>query len=484
MNFEEFLKKVDDEFLKKIYHSNRMKKIIGEYHSCEYIGCVNKNHKYIGHVCNKAICDINSHVGCYKGMMTWDENCKSTDCLINSILTNNTKLVNKIIYEELYDPAYTENGKNYLMLLLELNELELFRKICDQNKIDILYKNKQGRNIFHYINDNASLVTAINHVLRIIQEPNMCIEYLEKNINFSKNVYSKELYTILMNWRRDDILSKESLRLFPKIFFSLCKGIIDMCDEISFQDIIANNLFDCKKYFFELPIGYPSLMILKAIKFGDTCLCSIITNAFKEYFENDFLASSALQFCRLDYIKFTIAYNHKCCNGNLHNWLTYLCKLNRENDAIYLLKKNFPDDKIKFDNISEEGLLVYACINNMKKLVPLIIDHDPNEIIVIGNTKCCAFATSVGAANGNTKCCAFATSVGAANGNTRETALNNCIKNGMIKEAIYLVDKMEKSVINLWDRDGGGRHNALTLAMEYISDNPLKYTLVDKLLLE
>jgi pentatricopeptide repeat protein len=280
----------------------------------------------------------------------------------------------------------------------------------------------------------------------------MCIEYLEKNINFSKNVYSKELYTTLMNWRRDNVLSKESLRLFPKIFFSLCKGIIDMCDEIFFQDIIANNLFDCKKYFFELPIGYPSLMILKAIKFGDTCLCSMITNAFKEYFENDFLASSALQFCRLDYIKFTIAYNHKCCNGNLHNWLTYLCKLNRENDAIYLLKKNFPDDKIKFDNISEEGLLVYACINNMKKLVPLIIDHDPNEIIVIGNT--------------------------------RETALNNCIKNGMLKEAIYLVDKMEKHVINLWDRDGGGRHNALTLAMEYISDNPLKYILVDKLLLE
>lgn len=459
MDIGEFLKKVDDEFLKKIYHSYRMKKIIEQQnkYSCEYIGCVNTNHKYIGHVCNKAICDINSHVGCYKGMMSWDENCKSTDCLINSILTNNTRLVNKIIYDELYDPAYTENGKNYLMLLLEINELELFRKICDQNKIDILYKNKQGRNIFHYINDNASLVTAINHVLRVIQEPNMCIEYLEKNINFSKNVYSKELYTILMNWRRDDVLSKESLKLFPKIFFSLCKGIIDMCDEKSFQDIIANNLFDCKKYFFELPIGYSSLMILKAIKFRDTCLCSVITNAFREYFENDSLHYStsklgALQFCRLDYIKFTLAYNHKCCDENLHNWLTYLCKLNRENDAIYLLKKNFPDDIIQFDNISEEGLLVYACINNMKQLVPMIIEHDPNEIIVIDNI--------------------------------RETALNNCIKNGMIKEAIYLVDKMEKYVINLWDRDGGGRHNALTLAMEYIPDNPLKYTLVDKLLLE
>jgi pentatricopeptide repeat protein len=211
-------------------------------------------------------------------------------------------------------------------------------------------------------------------------------------------------------------------------------------------------------------------MILKAIKFNGQCLCDKITIGLIEYLEEKDLPlhfsgldyshhkNTSLQTCRLDYIKLAITYNHKCCNGNLHYWVNSLCKMNEENDIVYLLDTNFPDGQIKFDNISGEGLLIYACMNKMTRLIPKIIDYNPNEYIKI----------NYGSAPEQI---------------IIETALNSCIKNRLIETAIYLVDKMEKSVIELWDREGAGRHNSLTLTMQFIpSDNPLKEILVEKLL--
>ena len=473
MNIEEFIKHMNDELLEKIYDLPAMKRIIERKnkYSCETIGCIDKDHKIIGHICEKENCDINSYNGCYREIgISWNESCKSTDCLINAILIKNMRLAIYIINNGFYDPSYNEDGKNYLMILLKMNEIGLFRLMCDQNKINILQKDEDGNNIFHYVKTDNTLTTVIPYILQKLNDPNVCIEYLDKNINFLKNVYSRELYMSLMNWRKKNSLSKENLRFFPKIFFSVCKGIIDKCDNELFQDIILNNLFDVKKYFNELPINNSSLMILKAIKFNGQCLCDKITIGLIEYFEEKDLPlhfsgldyshhkNTSLQNCRLDYIKLAITYNHKCCNGNLHYWVNSLCKMNEENDIVYLLDTNFPDGQIKFDNISGEGLLIYACMNKMTRLIPKIIDYNPNECIKI----------NYGSAPEQI---------------IMETALNSCIKNRLVETAIYLVDKMEKSVIELWDREGAGRHNSLTLTMQFIpSDHPLKEILVEKLL--